>query len=160
MTYWEKLIISRPDLQTFRQRWYSSVITLLFWLIWIYLLSPLISLIAWVFGIKIFYDTMISLGGYKTFFRVFGVYLLAVFIIALIYFGWAIYNRERFKNRERRHKFLSISCVELSSFFKISEEQVQNCKKSKRIEFDFDEMGDIKEIDMNGISLKYPFPNG
>lgn len=143
---YRKLIIETPHLQTLKHRFSSSLITFIFWVFWFYLWVPVISIVAWTMGIRFFYENMISLGGIGGFVKLLGVYLLVVFIIGLIFFGWAYYNNRRFKNKQRRGKFWKISFKNLQERYDLDEEQVLNCKAARRIVVHFDDAGKITKL--------------
>lgn len=137
------LIIETPKLQTLKHRFSSSLVTMIFWAVWFYLWQPVISIIAWALGFKFFYDNMISLGGIGGFVKLLGIYILVVCLIAFIFFGWAYYNNRRFKNKKRRGKIWKISFMNLGERYDLTEDQVLNCKSSRRLVVHFDPAGKI-----------------
>jgi biofilm PGA synthesis protein PgaD len=147
------LIIETPELQTVKHRFSSSLVTMVFWIFWLYLWQPVVSIIAWAFGFKFFYDNMISLGGIGGFVKLVGIYVLVVFLIAFIFFGWAYYNNRRFKNKKRRGKIWKISFLNLGERYDLTEDQVLNCKSSRRLVVHFDQSGKITCL-TNGIRHK------
>lgn len=143
---YRRLIIETPKLQTLKHRFSSSLVTFVFWVFWLYLWQPLVSIIAWAMGVRIFYTNMISLGGIGGFLKLLGIYTLVVCIIAVVFFGWAYYNNRRFKNKQRRGKFWKISFTNLAERYNLTEEQVLDCKVSRRIVVHFDEAGKITGV--------------
>ena len=109
MTDYSHLIIETPGLQNLKQRFGHSMFTLAFWLFWFYLWQPVISIVAWAFGVRFFHENMIGLGGLQGFLSLLGGYALVVGSIALIFFGWAAYNNFRFRHRSRRESLWKIS---------------------------------------------------
>ena len=95
-------IIQRPDLQTLRQRFGNSFLTFLFWLIWFYLWIPLLSLVAWAFGVDLFHDEMIVREGLQALIELLGLYFLVIFLISATLGTWALVNLCRFRVNERR----------------------------------------------------------
>lgn len=147
------LIIETPGLQSLKHRFSSSLVTFFFWAAWFYLWQPIISILAWAFGFKFFYDNMIDLGGIGGFGRLLGTYVLVVSLIGLIFFGWAYYNNRRFKNKKRRGKIWKISFKNLGERYHLTEDQVLNCKTSRRLVVHFDEAGNITGLG-NGVREK------
>jgi poly-beta-1,6-N-acetyl-D-glucosamine biosynthesis protein PgaD len=145
--YKNPLIMESPDLQTMRQRYSSSFITFFFWVIWIYLVHPLNSLIAWMLGGQFFYKNMILLDGWTGLMEKLPSYAVVLLIIAVVFFGWAFYNNARFYNRERRRTVMHVTDKTLSDFFNISESDVRTCKNSERLVIDFDDSGQIVSLE-------------
>jgi biofilm PGA synthesis protein PgaD len=143
---YRRLIIETPKLQTLKHRFSSSLVTFIFWAFWFYLWQPVISIIAWAMGVRIFYENMISLGGIGGFLKLLGIYTLVVCLIAVVFFGWAYYNNRRFKNKKRRGKFWKISFNNLAERYDLNEEQVLDCKASRRLVVHFDETGKITRV--------------
>ncbi len=140
------LIIESPKLQTLKHRFSSSLVTLIFWVAWFYLWQPVISLLAWSVGVKMFYDHMIGLGGVKGFFQLLLIYILALVVIGLVFFSWAYYNNRRFKNKKRRGRTWKISFMNLGERYEFTGEQVLHCKASRRLVVHFDEAGKITSV--------------
>jgi len=140
------LIIQAPKLQSLKQRYSSSLITLLFWFFWLYLWQPVISLVAWLFGVKLFERNMITLGGIQGLLNLMTSYAAVVFAIASVFFGWAYYNNRRFKEKKRRGKIWKVSVDNLGDRFALTEDQVLECKTSRRMVVHFNETGKITQI--------------
>lgn len=143
---YRNLIIETPELQTIKHRVSSSLVTMLFWIFWLYLWQPVISIIAWALGFKFFYDNMISLGGIGGLVELVGIYTLVVSLIALLFFGWAYYNNRRFKDKTRRGKIWKLSFLNLGERYDLTEDQVLNCKSSRRLVVHFDQSGKITAL--------------
>jgi len=140
------LIINAPKLQSLKQRFSYSVITFAFWVFWFYLWQPIAAILAWVLGLKIFYENMITLGGIEGFFKLISSYIIAVCSMALFFFGWAYYNNLRFKEKTRRTRLWKVSALNLGELFNLKKEQVLHCKASRRLVVHFDAHGKIKDV--------------
>ena len=140
------LIIQAPELQTLKQRYSSSLLTLFFWFFWFYLWQPAISLLAWFFGVKLFERNMIVLGGIQGLLSLMASYVAVVCSIAVIFFGWAYYNNMRFKEKKRRGKTWKVSVDNLGDRFALTEDQVLECKTSRRLVIHFNETGKITQV--------------
>jgi len=97
-----ELIIEDPQLQTTGQKVLYGLLTLVFWMIWIYLWLPLITVAAWAFGVQRFFDFLLIEEGIAALNRVFHFYLIVVAVMGGTLLAWAHYNRLRFSGRERR----------------------------------------------------------
>ena len=78
------------------------MITVLFWGLWIYLVTPLLSLALWFIGIYLFVDRMITLGGYEAFAEQLVNYGSAVIVMWLVLTLWVMWNLRRYGQHNRR----------------------------------------------------------
>jgi biofilm PGA synthesis protein PgaD len=96
-------VIERPELQRPVLRALSGVLTLAFWSLYLYLLLPLGTLLAWYVGYVAVYEEMVMRRGWEALVELIGWYSLVVFIMGLIQIGWASINWARFRGtRDRR----------------------------------------------------------
>jgi biofilm PGA synthesis protein PgaD len=139
-------IINQPRLQTLRQRYAYSALTFVFWAIWLYLWLPLISLLAWFIGIRLFHDEMIVHRGYQAFFNLVGWYALVVLIIGSTLLGWAGYNLFRFRGKERRKSAGSSDKNDIAQQFAVQIDQLQKWHRAKRLTIHHTEEGHIERV--------------
>ena len=78
------------------------MITVLFWGLWVYLVTPLLSLALWFIGIYLFVDRMVTLGGYEAFAEQLVNYGSAVIVMWLVLTLWVIWNLRRYGQHNRR----------------------------------------------------------
>jgi len=97
-----ELIIEDPKLQSTGQKVLYGMLTLVFWMIWIYLWLPLITVAAWAFGVHRFVDFLLIEEGIRALNRVIEFYVVVVAVMGGSLLIWANYNRLRFTGRERR----------------------------------------------------------
>ena len=140
------LIIDTPSLQSLRQRYAYAFLTLIFWVLWFYLWIPVISLVAWLLGIKVFYREMIVLEGLQGLVDLLGWYGLTIAVIAVCYTGWALYNQFRFRGRNRRHEQPEVEPLEVANSFDIEPALILPLQEAKRILIAHDEQGRIRRI--------------
>nr|WP_315183089.1 poly-beta-1,6-N-acetyl-D-glucosamine biosynthesis protein PgaD [uncultured Albidiferax sp.] len=98
------LIIDRPDLQAWQQKAMFGAITAAFWLAWVILWLPLITLLGWLFFGQRFQLQMIDLNGYKAFMNLLSVYCVVVGVMGGSLILWATYNHLRFRGIDRRRE--------------------------------------------------------
>lgn len=108
------LIIERPDLQSWQQRFVSRTLTLVFWGVWVYLWLPVITLVGWLAGLQRFHFHMIVLEGYQGFLGLLAIYAVIILAMAGTLIGWAKYNHLRFRGVERRRARPSVSVEALA----------------------------------------------
>lgn len=97
-----ELIINKPDELSHLRRWGDFTATVFFWALIFYLWQPLISVIAWAFGVKLFYEHMIVLGGSEKLLTIIGIYAIYVIAFGGALILWALSNRWRFKDKCKR----------------------------------------------------------
>ena len=139
----KKLIIDTPKLQSLRLKYTSTVLTMLFWIIWFYLWIPLITLFGWWFQIDTIQHHMVTLGGYRAFIDELPLLLTSIIILSSSLAIWGAYNFFRFKGVERRKAAHSVTQQDLLNTFPINEDELIDVQASNIIEIDFDQKGNI-----------------
>lgn len=140
------LIIERPELQSMSQRYGWKTVTFLFWMFYIYLWVPLITLVVWLVGVKLFHINMIEFKGYESLVDKLGLYSIIILIISIILIGWAEVNRMRFKNKLRRLDNDELSVSEVAKKYDLEESHLTQLRQKKSIIVQFSDKGVISEI--------------
>lgn len=140
------LIIQSPSLQSLQQRYATAIFTFIFWMIWIFLWSPLITLIGWLLGFDLFYVEIFELEGYESILSDMTGFVEWVAIIGGALATWALYNFLRFRDIERRTALSPVSNQQLSTFFNISEHSLHQHQHSQYLSVSFDEQGNITNV--------------
>jgi len=138
-------IIYRPDLQPPGRRAMFSVITLLAWVIWLYLFLPLLSLGAWWFGIATFREQMLVPGRGEYLLTLTG-YAIVVAVTALVIIGWSRYNQLRFGGPDRRQPLPPISDETVARRFGLDVEGLRRAREVQVMEIDFEPDGRLKDV--------------
>jgi len=141
------LIINRPELQSTGQRVIYPVITFIFWILWIYIWLPLLSLIAWGFGVQLFYDEMILENGAEVFFKLAGNYAMIIILMTAVLLSWAQYNWVRFRKKERRRVAKTLSPEEVAEYFQVNTEELMAWHDAKRVVVKHNERGDVERVE-------------
>ncbi len=147
------LIINRPDLQSSSQRMIYPIITFAFWMLWIYIWLPLFSLIAWGFGVQLFYDEMILERGFEAFLELATTYGVVIILLGGSLISWALYNWMRFRNKERRSMAKLLSAEEMAEYFQVDTEELVVWHGVNRVVVHHNEQGDIEQVEI-GYSEK------
>ena len=135
-TDWDEIIIEKsPKIGKYR-RVSEGGVAAFGWLVWFAMIRPLLLLTIWCFGIRVFYEEMIELGGFNNL-RVFGVYFLVILGIYTILQLWNRYNVLRFRGKDRRQGGLPASNYKMGAFFQMPEEKVETLKKENAIDVHF-----------------------
>ena len=141
------LIINRPSLQSSQQRIIYPVLTFLFWLLWIYIWLPLVSLIAWGFGVQLYYDEMILNHGLEALMNMAGIYAMVVLLIGTMLISWAVYNLKRFRNKERRSAIEKLSNEKLAEHFHVDTGDLTRWHDASRMVVHLNEKGDVERVE-------------
>lgn len=94
-------LIHKPQAQPALPRTFWQVLTGAFWILYLYLLTPLLTLILWLFGFNTGYVELYQRDAQIEPFLLFSLPLIAL-ACAFLLIGWAEYNRARFRSRHRR----------------------------------------------------------
>jgi biofilm PGA synthesis protein PgaD len=110
-------------------------VTALIWGFWVYLFLPLLSVILWFLGIKIFTVAVIEHTGYLEFLvlvKTLGWYILTLFLILRL---WGYYNYWRFgkKNRRKSSAPDGAATQELADYFRMQVSAVQELRSLKEV---------------------------
>lgn len=122
-------------------------VTLFFWGALLYLWQPLVSLIAWLLNIQLFYNHMIVLGGIGTLLDTAGFYLFVVSMLGGGLIVWAWINQWRFRNKNVRLDSELLNIQALSKDFSISPEQLKKYQKEKKVQLRFNNDGKIEKLE-------------
>ncbi len=137
------LIIESPHLQTGLQKYTHAFLTFAFWLLWVYLWSPIITLIFWLLGFHQFYYHMVKLGGYVGLREQLLLYLVIILAIGFVQLTWAKYNQFRFRGKERRKHQPNVSHSAVFKFFQVDESKIETFKISQVLKLHFDALSNI-----------------
>lgn len=130
------LIIERPELQSPARRTLYSVVTALAWSLWLYLWLPLVSLLAWLAGIRLMVlEVFLPVGGqdWMELIRLLGFVVLAVLAIVV----WSQYNLRRYGQRNRRKRIPNVEAETLASYYEISPAQLEKLRSKRLLTLDY-----------------------
>jgi biofilm PGA synthesis protein PgaD len=142
----KEYIIDQPHLVSTRNRVVWGLVTAVFWLFWAYLWLPLITLLAWYFGVTAFIDQVLSVEGLDKTFRLIALYVLIVLVIGLLFIGWAALNWYRFRGVDRRRPRPPIDDVGLAGYYQLPPERMPEWRAGNRIVAYHDDAGRIVDI--------------
>jgi len=123
-------IIYRPEHQTTLQRTFWGTVTAIFWVFYLYLLLPLVTLILWVLGVRNAYTEFHLNRQELDPFLLFTLPAIAL-VCALVVIIWAEINRKRFQGRDRRHRQADVARAEIAKTLGATaaiEQQLLNAK--------------------------------
>jgi biofilm PGA synthesis protein PgaD len=99
----EGFVIQNERRRTPAQRALWSLVTLIAWMLWLYLWLPLITLIAWLAGLRTAWVEL-SAESYAHQTSDLLAILGHALVCGLVFAGWAYYNQARFAHRTRRRQ--------------------------------------------------------
>ncbi len=141
------LLINEPQLQSLQHKLGDTVLTAAMWGIYLYLWLPLVSLVAWLFGIQLFYHELIEAGGYLELLDKVALYATVIPAIFVVIISWSLSNQRRFRGQERRNEVSEISPAEMTAFFDVTTGEFERLRAASRIVIAIDENGRIEHID-------------
>jgi poly-beta-1,6-N-acetyl-D-glucosamine biosynthesis protein PgaD len=146
--------------QSHFQRYGFRMLTMFFWLVFLSLFRILLTPFLWYVSGQRVYDQLIVHVDWPRISDLFLVYFLVIVGIGLLLIGWGRYNQYRFTRKERRIDFLAPAGVEaISSFFKVTPEQVSAAHCHRRLVLLHGPEGELSSIQMNDreyMPLKEP----
>ncbi|MCC5862206.1 MAG: poly-beta-1,6-N-acetyl-D-glucosamine biosynthesis protein PgaD [Gammaproteobacteria bacterium] len=131
-------ILYRPDLQPVGQRTLYSLLTVLAWVVWLYLFLPLISLAAWWFGVDLFSRYLLGPEDRSHLLTLLG-YAGVVVLSAVVIVAWSAYNLARFGGLDRRRPVPPVRDEELLQRFAVDEATLTALREQRRLVLQFDE---------------------
>jgi biofilm PGA synthesis protein PgaD len=137
------LIIDKPNLQSKRQRVLFGSMTLVFWIIWIYLWLPLLALLGWAVGLKIAYYQMVVQDGLAGLLRLLAFYLTVIAVLGASLLLWAYYNFFRFRGVQRRKAFPVTPIGELGKHYQLPAGVLERWSKAQRLVLHHDAAGKL-----------------
>ncbi|MDE2584798.1 MAG: poly-beta-1,6-N-acetyl-D-glucosamine biosynthesis protein PgaD, partial [Betaproteobacteria bacterium] len=142
------------------QRTLYGSLTLIFWMAWGYLWTPLLTFAAWAFGLTKSYEHMVTLQGYRGLLHLFGVYLLVIVVMGGSLLVWAFYNYFRFRGIERRRQRPAVDPVMLGEHYHLDPALLAKWQNCRRLVVHHDDFSNVTgvETDEGAWFRKAPLP--
>jgi biofilm PGA synthesis protein PgaD len=141
----ESILIRRPDRQRPAQRALFALLTLLAWGVWLSLWLPLITLAAWMAGLRLGYLELVrrqhGVGGWREVALLLAIALACGAIAA----AWAGYNFLRFRRARRRRQGRRATREEMALALGVDAATAQRMASARRIVLAFGEGGRVFE---------------
>lgn len=141
-----EVIIDRPELQARRHRWTYSTLTLVAWVIWMYLWLPVVTIVAWYLGVRTFIRE-IMLPDRAVVLALVLSYLAVIVVMGVILVVWSQYNLRRFRGLERRRASPPVTDQEILEWFQCSSENMERLRVEKSVTVEYDEEGGILAVE-------------
>ncbi|ABA90024.1 PgaD [Syntrophotalea carbinolica DSM 2380] len=143
----DNLIIEKPEAQNRGQRLAQGVLTVGFWCLFLSLLRPLLTLFAWLIGIRLFTYEMIEKDGGRLLLEALRNYGLVVLVLAVILRTWAWYNHRRFAGREKRRNTMPpLSTDEITGYYGVDPTALAMWRKDGSLYVRHNKEGKVLEV--------------
>lgn len=116
-----------------------SLLTVVFWAVWLYLVAPLISLLLWVFGVRLFAKEF-SNGGYEALLTSLAAYSAVLLILVGLLALWIAWNVTRYGGRHDRRtvKRAQVSDEEVEEAFHLDDTLLDVIRAERVVRVDLD----------------------
>ena len=152
-----RVIIDRPESMSDLRKGTEWSLTAFGWFVWGFLARPLLILALWYLGVRQAYVHMIKLGGIRYFLLFIKGYAFVVAAVLIALFGWNLYNRLRFRKKDRRKRVPHAAHEELARILSIQAQELRRLHDSKTISIEFQEEGRLLfELDGAAPSTSRP----
>ncbi len=143
--------------QTGFQRYGFRVLTVLFWLAFLFLFRIALTPVAWLVSAESVYEMFALKVESQDFLDLMVIYVCVVILIGVALIGWARYNQARFRQNERRTKFRPpVESHEVATFYQIPESLLLVSSQARRLVIQHDEKGRVEEIATTGRLPELP----
>lgn len=145
-------LIQKPQLQPKAQRTLWGLLTLLLWGFYFYLWAPLVTLLAWVFGIRL---SWLELYEYKQRLDPFVLIVLPLILVccSVLLILWAEYNRARFSGKDRRSSQKDVLLPQVAQNLGASAELAAQLANSKNATLHMDDLARPTAITERALPL-------
>ncbi|MFA5984242.1 MAG: poly-beta-1,6-N-acetyl-D-glucosamine biosynthesis protein PgaD [Methylococcaceae bacterium] len=144
-------LINYPQLQSLRRRVGGFLLSFVCWLMWAYLLIPLVALGDWFLGGRRMTDEMRWFGGDKSLLELLQIYVATLLVLAVLWMSWVLLNRIR-KPTQLMSSFKAYSDVDLCKFYSVEVDQLQKSRQSHWVGVYFDGQGRIIRLETDSHS--------
>ncbi|MDD5227726.1 MAG: poly-beta-1,6-N-acetyl-D-glucosamine biosynthesis protein PgaD [Methylococcales bacterium] len=138
----KQYIINAPQLQSLSKRLSSFAVTVICWVMWGYLLYPIITVINWLRGDYDVINEMRWFGGYKSLLELLQIYVGTLIVLGIMWIAWILLRKLR------RQQVLPaaekiVTDDEIATFYHVETEQIRHFRKQQNVTVFFDEHGQI-----------------
>jgi poly-beta-1,6-N-acetyl-D-glucosamine biosynthesis protein PgaD len=91
----KQYIINAPQLQSLSKRLSSFAVTIICWVMWGYLLYPIITVINWLRGDYDVINEMRWFGGYKSLLELLQIYVGTLIVLGIMWIAWILLRKLR-----------------------------------------------------------------
>ena len=124
-----------------------SVLTLAFWMIWLYLVLPLVSLLLWFFGVRLVFQQIVT-GGYEGLRASLAAYSLVLLVLVGLLALWIAWNVVRYggDNDRRTVRRAEVTDGEVQKAFQLDDSLLAVLRGDRLVRIDLDGDGCVMVI--------------
>jgi biofilm PGA synthesis protein PgaD len=141
----KQYIINTPNLQSLSKRWSGFAVTVICWVMWGYLLYPIITVINWLRGDYDVINEMRWFGGYKSLLELLEIYVGTLIILAVVWIAWILLRKLR-----RQHILPAaekvVTDTEISAFYNVNVKKISRFREQQNVTVFFDADGRIIDL--------------
>lgn len=142
----KEYIINAPQLQSLKKRISAVFVWAVCWVMWIYLLIPLVTLSSWLLGDRKVINEMRWFGGYKSLLELMQIYFVTLLVMVALWLCWVFYRTLRSRvTHPDAHKV--VNDKELCRFYQVKNDELQQCRSAAMVTVYFDDHGHIVHLD-------------
>ena len=135
-------IINAPQLQSLSKRISGIGILVICWVMWGYLLYPIITLINWLRGDYNVINEMRWFGGYKSLLDLMGIYVGTLIVLGIVWVVWILMRKMRSK-RILPAAMRVVDDNDIADFYQLDKSQIGHFQQQQNVTVFFDETGQI-----------------
>ncbi len=139
-------IINAPQLQSLSKRAGSVGVVMICWIMWGYLLFPIITLINWLRGDYNVINEMRWFGGYKSLLELMEMYVGTLMILGIVWCAWILMRKLRRKCLLNAAKKV-VTNHDMAVFFQVEKKQITHFQQQQNVTVFFDESGQITHLE-------------
>jgi poly-beta-1,6-N-acetyl-D-glucosamine biosynthesis protein PgaD len=141
----KQYIINVPNLQSLPKRLSSFAVGVLCWVMWGYLVYPIIVAINWVSGDFSVINEMRWFGGYKSLLDLLEIYVGTLAMIGIGWLCWIILRKLR-RQRTLPAAEKVLSDDDISAFYHVKKEKICRFREQQNVTVFFDAEGRITDL--------------
>lgn len=141
----EAILIQRPHRQRPASRAFFGLLTFLAWMLWVSLWLPLITLLAWLFGLRTSYVQLFVDNHARGWHQLLYLSLLAL-ACAVVISSWSAYNWWRFRALDRRRGRSRVAMTAMAGQLGVQPASAIELRSGARIVLKFAEDGSIHHV--------------
>lgn len=148
-------VIEASDNQPLYIRIRDILLTAIMWGIYFYLMTDFFAFLHTLYHWELFGVVGAELEKALQILDTMEVYLYVIFLNSLLLISWAIYNRVRFRGKDRRRARPVIGALELGQLYGFSEEEVKSWQGMPILTIHHDADGRIEKVDPEGMRVRH-----
>jgi biofilm PGA synthesis protein PgaD len=147
------LIIERPDLQSQVQRYGYLSVTLICWVLWLYLFVPLLALAAWLLGAGLIYQVMVQDLRVEDLTDLALNYGTGIVALVTVFLTWAVTSYRRFRHADRRRAPVPVDDTGIRRSHHLTRGEFATLRLGWRVVLSADQLG---RMFASGVDLQEP----